>query len=172
MSGEIFRGLDELFDYKNQLMADLLTSETIVSLLTDGATSLSDAGSLMYTQVFPYELIPDVTEHAQTFICCEVDIENVINKTYLRPVLYVWVFTHKNLVRLTNGGGVRTDRISSEIVEILNGNRNYGLGELELYSAKRFAPITGYQGRLMKFIGSDYNRLSPTGKKAPARRKG
>ncbi len=163
-------GLDELFDYKNQLMDDLLTNTDIVKLMSDDGKTEVAPETLMYTQVFPYEFVPDVTEHGQTFICCEVDIKEVLNKTYLVPALYIWVFTHKSKVRLP-GGGVRTDKLSSIITSIINGSRMYGLGELNLQSAKRFSPITNYQGRILTFYAKDFNRLAPSDKKVPANRK-
>ena len=165
-----FLGLDELFDYKNQLMDDLLTDPEITRLLSDDCKEVDDPGSFMYTQVFPYEYVPDVVEHGQTFICSEVDIKEIIDKTYLTPYIYIWVFTHKSKVRLPEGG-VRTDKLSSEIVKKISGSRMYGLGELELYSAKRFAPISHYQGRVLTFVARDFNRLHRQGKQAPANRK-
>jgi len=47
--------LQDFFDYKNKLMEDLLTNETIVHLV-NSEVSMEDAGSLAYTQIFPYEL--------------------------------------------------------------------------------------------------------------------
>lgn len=170
MSNEQLLGLDEFFDYKNQLIDDMLTNETVVKLLSDDAGTMCDPKELMYSQVFPYEYVPDVVEHGQTFICCEVDIRSVQSKTFLTPEIYIWVFTHKSKVRLPEGG-VRTDKLASEITKTINGSRMYGLGELELYSVKRFAPIADYQGRILTFQAKDFNRLSPTGKKIPANRK-
>lgn len=117
VSNSVFTGLDELFDYKNQLMNDLLTNNDVVRLLSEDGETTVNPSELMYEQVFPYEYVPDVTEHSKTFICCEVDIMSVVNKTYLSPTLYIWVFTHKSKVRLP-GGGVRVDRLSSKITEI------------------------------------------------------
>ena len=170
MSCEELLGLDEFFDYKNQLIDDMMSSEEIVKLLSDDSGTVKTPEELVYSQVFPYEYVPDVVEHGQTFICCEVDIRSVQSKTFLTPEIYIWVFTHKSKVRLPEGG-VRTDRLASEITKIINGSRMYGLGELELYSVKRFAPISDYQGRILTFQAKDFNRLSPTGKKLPANRK-
>lgn len=170
MSCEQLLGLDELFDYKNQLIDDMLTSETIVKLLADDGGTPRTPEEIVYSQVFPYEYVPDVVEHGQTFICCEVDIRSVQSKTFLTPEIYIWVFTHKSKVRLPEGG-VRTDKLASEITKLINGSRMYGLGELELYSVKRFAPIADYQGRILTFQAKDFNRLSPTGKKVPTNRK-
>lgn len=162
--------LEEFFDYKNQLVADLLTNDKIVRLLTDDCTYINNPEILVYNQVFPYEYIPETIEHGQTFICCDVDIQKSVNKTFLLPVLYVWVFTHKSKLRLPEGG-VRTDKLASEISKTINGSRYYGLGELDLYSAKRFAPITDYQGKVLTFQATEFNRFTPTGKPVPANRK-
>ena len=167
---DIMVGLDELFDYKNQLIKDMLSNETVVRLLDNSCVSKGNPKDLVYKQVFPYEYVPDVTEHGQTFICCEVDIKDVIDKTFLTPAIYIWVFTHKSLLRLDEGG-VRVDKISSEITKEINGSRLYGQGELEIYSAKRFSPITDYQGRILTFYARDFNRLYSQKKGVPANRK-
>lgn len=161
--------LDEFFEYKNQLVKDLVTNERVVELLSDDAAPAKDAASLVYKQVFPFEYIPDTVEHGRTYICCDVDIQKSLNSLYLSPSIYVWVFTHKSLLRLDEGG-VRTDKLCSAIAETLNGSRYYGLGELNLYSVRRFAPIADYQGKLMTFNATDFNRISPSNKPIPSNR--
>lgn len=162
--------LEEFYDYKNQLMEDLLTRPAIVRLLDDDCHITSDPGKLVYSQVFPFEYIPNTIEHGQTFICCDVDVQRSVNKTFLLPVLYVWIFSHKSKLRLPEGG-VRTDKLCSEVANAINGSRFYGLGELDLYSAKRFAPISDYQGKVLTFQAQDFNRTLPTGKPIPSNRK-
>lgn len=162
--------LEEFFDYKNRLVGDLVTNETITSLLADEGSIQPDPSSLVYSQIFPYEYVPETIEHASTFICCDVDIQRSVNKTLLIPAIYVWVFTHKSKMRLPEGG-VRVDKLCSEIAKVLNGSRYYGLGELDLHAVKRFAPIADYQGKVMTFMAVDYNRLSPTGQPVPSNRK-
>lgn len=161
--------LSEFFDYKNKLMEDLLTNDEIVKLLDDIA-ELSDVYTLAYSQVFPYEYIPETVEEAKTFICFDVDIQESINKTFLLPTLYIWVFSHKSKLRLPEGG-VRTDKLASEIAKEINGSRFYGLGELNLYSVKRFAPVTDYQGKVMTFHAKEFNRASPNTRPVPTNRK-
>lgn len=161
--------LSEFFDYKNKLMEDILTNEAIVKLL-DEKTDLKSAGKLAYTHVFPYEYIPDTVEHAKTFICFDVDVQESINKTFLLPTLYIWVFSHKSKLHLPEGG-VQTDKLVSEIAKAINGSHEYGLGELELYSVKRFAPVTDYQGKVMTFHAKEFNRPAPNNKPVPSNRK-
>lgn len=162
--------LNEFFDYKNQLIKDLLTNEKIVRLLNDTKEARAHPENLIYTQLFPFEYIPEINENAQTFICCDVDIFSVSNKTFLAPDLNIWVFTHKSLLKLPNGG-VRTDALCAEISETINGSRYYGLGELDLYSVRRFTPVQDYLGKIMIFQAKDFNRPSPSGKHVPSNRK-
>lgn len=162
--------LDEFFNYKNQLMEDLLTNAEIVKLMSDSCAITDSPVDLCYTQIFPFEYIPDTVEHGQTFICFDVDVQKSLNKTFLIPVIYIWVFTHKSKMRLPEGG-IRVDNICSEIAKTINGSRMYGLGELDLYSVKRFAPISDYQGKVMMFEATDFNRTQPTGKPVPTNRK-
>ena len=161
--------LEELFDYKDQLMEDLLTEPKIVSLI-DSDTPLSDAKKLVYSKVFPFEFVPETIQHGDTLVCVDVDIQESINKTFLLPTIYVWLFTHKSNLRLPEGG-VRTDRLCSEIAKKINGSRFYGLGELNLYSVRRFAPLTDFQGKVMTFHAKEFNRVYNHNKQTPSNRK-
>lgn len=171
MSDKVLEGLELLFDYKNQLMDDLLTDDIVRHLMSDDHSADLKPEELIYSQAFPYEFVPETVEDAKTFICSEVDITGVDNKTFLRPTLYIWVFTHKSKVRLKEGG-LRIDKLTSRITKLLNGSHMYGLGELSLASARRFSPIANYQGRTLTFTARDFNRLSPTGLPVPDRRRG
>ena len=162
--------LDEMFDYKNQLMKDILTNDEICELLYDEDYQ-KGGQSLAYTRVFPFEYLPETIEYGATFICFDVDVESVPSSTFLVPIIGIWVFSHKSKLRLPEGG-VRTDKLCCEIAKMLNGSRYYGMGELDLAQVKRFAPTTDYNGKYMRFITREWNRPSPTGKPIPAVRKG
>lgn len=161
--------LDEFYNYKNRLMKDLLTNEDVISLLDDEGLTQNPT-DLAYTQVFPCEYVPDTVEHGKTYICFDVDIQKSSGKTFYSPILYIWVFTHKSKLRLEEGG-IRTDKLCSQICQIINGSRNYGLGELCLYSVKRFAPMTDFQGKVMTFHADDVNKFHDPNRKIPFNRK-
>ena len=162
--------LQEFFDYKNVFMRQLCTNEKIVHLITDKEDSRVPSHTLAYTQIYPFEYVPETVDNGQTFICFDVDIQNqyVSNKTFYSPILYVWVFTHKSKLRLPEGG-IRTDAIAAEIDKMLNGSRIYGLGEFNLRGVERFAPIVDYQGRVLTYTAKDFNRSES--KVPPANRK-
>ena len=167
--------LKEFFDYKNQLFKDLLTNEKIVKLINE-EKDLSTAEDLAYTQVFPYEYIPETVEHGHTFICCDVDVQVPQTRVatsvrlYYKPILYVWVMSHKSKLRLPTGG-VRTDVLCSEIAGAINESLYYGIGGLQLYSVKRFSPMTDYQGKVLTFTADDVNWVYDMNRPVPSNRK-
>lgn len=160
--------LNEFFNYKNQLMKDICSDRKIVELITDETTNSLPNFDLRYTKVFPYEFIPETVEDGSTFVCFDVDIDSVESKTVYSALLYVWVFTHKSKMRLSKGG-VRTDELSAAIDKKLNGSRMYGLGELDLKAVERFSPITDYQGRVLVYSATDFNRAGVS-HKPPSKR--
>lgn len=165
--------LEELYDYKNSLVKDLCCDEKIVKLITGNNGASVPNHGLPYTQIFPYEYVPDTVNDGKTFICLDIDIVSVPNKTYYIPVIYVWIFTHTSRMRVDNdggGGAILLDELAVAVNKILNGSRYYGLGELRLDSVGRFKPITDYIGRSMVYYAKDFNR--PKGRiDAPSNRK-
>lgn len=151
--------LVEFYDYKNLLMKDLCCNESVVKMVTANSEASVPNHELPYTQIFPYEFLPDTVDEAKTFICYDVDIVTVPNKTFYIPVVYVWLFTHKSKLRLPDGG-ILLDQLSSEINIMLNGSRYFGLGELKLDSVNRFYPVTDYYGRVLTYYAKDWNRLT------------
>lgn len=162
--------LEDFYDYKNKLMEDLLTTPSIVNLI-DEEMKMENSPSLAYTYVFPYEFIPETVEIGRTFICFDVDLERSLNGLFYLPSIKIWVFTHKSKLKLEEGG-VRTDKLCSEISKKINGSLWYGLGELELESVRRFAPMTDFQGKCMTFSAKEFNRLHDAKKSVPVNRKG
>ena len=163
--------LGELFDYKNKLMEDLCKNPEIVRLVTENKDATVPNHQLPYTQLYPFEFVPETVSEARTFICFDEDIVSVPNKTYYLPVVYVWIFTHKSKLHMPEGG-VLLDKLSIEVSKMLNGSRFYGLGQLKLESVGRFVPITDYLGRVMVFTAVDFNRLSAGGRTPSNRKRG
>ena len=80
--------LTEFFDYKNQLMKELCCNENIVRLITDRKDSDVPNHTLAYSQIFPFEFVPETVDNGQTFICFDVDIADVLDKVYTRDLYF------------------------------------------------------------------------------------
>lgn len=162
--------LQDFFDYKNRLVRDLLTNEKIVHLINEEVPFEEAYEQLAFKQVFPFEYVPETAQDGYTFICSEVDIQSVPTKTFLVPTIYIWIFAHRSRLRLPEGG-VRTDALCSEICKVINGSRYYGLGQLNLYSVKRYAPMTDYNGKVLTFQAKEFNRQFDGAAPMPSNRK-
>lgn len=147
----------------------------MVKLINEEKT-LETAGELAYTQLFPYEYIPETVEHGHTYICCEVDVMASSSRTskstrlYYRPTLNIWIMVHKSKLRLPEGG-VRFDVIAAEIANTINESLFYGFKGLQLYSVNRFSPMTDYQGKVLTFIANDINWAYDPNRAIPSNRK-
>ena len=161
--------LDEFFDYKNRLIKDLLTDDEIVKLL-DPNGMYPDPRQMVYDTVNPYEFYPETIEKGKVYLCCDVDVFSTGDRPYYTLSLYVWVFCHKSLLQVPEGG-VRTDKICAAVDRKINGSRYYGQGRLELNSSKRFAPMADYAGKMLTYRATDVNKLSMLNNEKPANRK-
>lgn len=161
--------LDEFFHYKNQLLDDLLTDEEILHLINSDVTP-EEAQTLVWNQVMPVEYYPETIEKGKLYLCCDVDIRRVPSSLIYSPTLYIWIFCHKDLLRLREGG-VRTDKLCHLIDQKLNGSFEYGLGKLELQSVNRFALMSDYSGKVMAYEATDFNKTFDPKKTIPSKRR-
>lgn len=150
--------MQEIENYRSQFMRAVCTSDEISELLAlEDDDSLLTGQDLKYVRVFPYPYIPDVTKHAECYVCFEVDVESVQSDTIKTLMLRVYVLVDRSLMRL-NGGGIRSDRLVAGIDRILNGSTEFGLGHVELVGLESFVPVDGYYGRQIRYRVQDYNR--------------
>lgn len=149
--------LEEFFDYKNTFVKDILTDKEIVELI-DPNHMYKTPKDMLYDNVNPFEFYPETIEKGKVYVCCDVDVKNTGAKPYYTLALYVWIFAHKSVLRLEKGG-VRVDALCGKIDEKINGSFNYGLGELELHSVQRFAPLADYTGKMLTYYATDFNRV-------------
>lgn len=161
--------LEELYDYKNRLMKDICSDADVIQLVTGNANAAVPNRKMPYTQVFPYEYIPDTVDDGKTYICFDVDVTGTPNDTTYSLVLYVWVLMHKSAMH-PKTGGCAIDNIIIAINKLLNGSRYYGLGELKLEHVRRFKPALDYHGRALTYSTRDFN-MRPIKQNLPSNRK-
>ena len=148
--------LEELSKYKIEIMKRLCLSKEIQSLILF-SESENQGKEMMYKNIFPYAFIPDTVTDASTFICFDLEIQRVQNRTFKDINMLFWIFTHQSLMRTENG--IRTDIIANEVDKILNGNKNFGLGTSELKKVLRINPAKDYHGRTLIYKTVDFNRV-------------
>lgn len=148
--------LDELSKYKIEIMKRLCLESKIQNLILLSESQINGR-EMMYKNIFPYAFIPDTITNASTFICFDLEVERVQNRTFKDINILFWTFTHQTLMRTSEG--IRTDILASEIDKIINGNRNLGLGTVELKKVLRVNPAKDYHGRSLIYRSVDFNRV-------------
>ena len=161
--------LEEFYDYKNRLIKEIITDDDMVDLIDPNHT-VDDPFDMIYENINPYEFYPETIEKGRVYLCCDVDVFSTGDRPYYTLTLYIWVFAHKSLLKVPEGG-VRTDKICAAIDRKINGSRYYGQGRLELNSSKRFAPMADYAGKMLTYRATDVNKLSMINNDTPANRK-
>lgn len=149
--------LEEFTAYKQTLMKEICTSESIVDLLKLDSDPADITGKDMrYKRIYPYNYVPIVIENAQTFICFTVTAPNVKDNVVSELRLTIYVFTHQDLMKTNNG--MRTDLIVSEIDKLLNRSTKYGLGKVALKMCDVMqVPCQGYSGLFSVYSVKDFN---------------
>lgn len=150
--------LEEFTSYKQTLMQAICTSDSIVNLLKKPSDPENITGrDMRYNRIFPYNYVPLTAETATTFICFSVTAPNVRDNVITQLYLYVWVFTHQDLMKTDKG--MRTDLLVSEIDKLINGSTKYGFGKVRLRSCEITAvPTEGYTGLCSVYTVEDLNR--------------
>ena len=150
--------LDEVSLYKNRLAMSFCTSNDVTSLLRIQGDEDMSPQDFMYERVFPYAHVPDASEIGRCFLCFEIDVPSVKSNVIKTVEIKIYIMSHQNILRLSDGRGLRTDVLSAVVDKMLNGSDEYGVGTVELMSWRSFSPITGYYGRELKYRVQDINR--------------
>jgi len=92
---------------------------------------IEDTTVLFYDKIFPYNRIPDLSDTKESYITMSFrDYRKTSNHLFKSGFIYIYAFTHKDLVR-TDHGFLRFDFMLSEIEKTLNNYRGIGFGKLE-----------------------------------------
>lgn len=148
--------LEELSKYKIKIMKALCMSRSIQQLILL-KESVNEGREMMYTNIFPYSFIPDTVTKASTFICFEIEVKRVLNRTFKDINILFWIFSHQSLIRTEEG--IRPDVLANEVDKMFNGNRDLGLGTTELKLVTLINPAKDYHGRTLVYKSTDFNRV-------------
>lgn len=118
---------------------------------------ISDPYSLIYENIFPYRFIPkdDETETKKTYITLSFGRYTPNNTHYKSGLVYINVFTHKDLFR-TNYGSLRTDYLLNEIHKKVNHSDGLGIGKAQLHMMDELYVNNSYQGNYIAYKLYDF----------------
>lgn len=163
-------------EYKNKIISLLLENKNFTTLINPA----SDDGAIFDTHVFDYDFTNDNISDRKTFVFVETDIDAIRHNLFADCNLYVYVFTFKELVRLTESTAPnvsqvknmgyyadtyanRIDVLCNIVDEIVNRNDSIkGITSIEPSGEEfctLYSPNNNYYGKCLKYRIS---RLSDT----------
>ena len=147
--------MKELKQYRQTLLNKIVSSEKMVQLVLNNYSS--NSLHLIKDHIFPYPHIINTITKEGTYITVKISVPKVYNKTYKSLYIWIYIFSHENLVDTDEG--LRTDLIAEEIEKVLNGSLDFGLGRLELDTVEDFNTPNSFLGIVMRYVATDFNRV-------------
>ena len=180
--------------YKNKIINLLLKNKNFIKLINPKPSECKDldiidvlvGGTWLINgkkykeqgHIFDYNFVSDTTTDKKTFVLVETDINAVRSNIFTDFNLYIFIFTDKELVRLTNNTvptvkevtdmgyfastyANRVDVLCDIVDRILNGtDKLAGIGDVEPASSgyvSLYCPNSKYYGKCLKYKISNYN---------------
>lgn len=123
--------------------------------------------------IFDYNFVDDTISDTRTYIFVETDIDTIVDSMFSMFNLYVCIFSHKTLVRLSDKTtptlqdvikdgyyGNRVDVLCDAVDRLLNGNKTFGIGKVNPASRGHltlYSPNNKYYGKCLKYTVNNYN---------------
>lgn len=144
--------LEEIMTYKQNLMYMFLQSEEITNLIDNPKSE-----SLSETNIFMYYYVPDTITTVGTYICFDVYAPRVQDRLLKNVELRIDIFSHQDSMA-TGLGYTRVDKLQSIIDKMLNGNKQFGIDEIELKSNVPLVVNNTHRGKTLYYQVLNFNQ--------------
>jgi len=167
--------LKELTTFKQELFG-LLTGDTLLMralVNTDNINSLVNdlprkdgqrqlPRHFMYENLFPFPWIATGMEtEKKAYITVDIMNSGLMNNYYKDMAIGVYVFCHQDVIKMINEDGSvvnRMDFIAQRIDELLNQNRNFGIGKLAFAGFKSDRMTDQIPGQCLIYSTATFDR--------------
>lgn len=133
--------LAKVSEYRSKIMKMILDDQEVAKALYYNVPNFLSQPDLdedirygmSYINIFPFIYVPDTKDEAMTFISMSIQM-NRQGDDFQAGSITLNAMTHQSLMRTVYGQS-RTDFISYKLEQILNGARDFGLGDLRYNSS-------------------------------------
>jgi len=155
----------DLMQYKRKLMSLLIQNDNIVTAIDEPDLSPDE---LIFNNIYPFLKVPESQEIVKCYITMKIDTTNIQhNDIYKNFMITLCILCHESKM-CCEYGGVRTDVIAGEIVNMLNWRDDIGF-TIELVSDTENVLNEKYHIRQLVFKTITSNSIE-NGMKINARR--
>ncbi len=155
--------LDELINYSSQIITALSNSPTVVGLMLDKAPAdvTEDDMDTAREQMYDYDYIDETVQSAGAFIMVDVDMVAAPTGTIKEMEAYVQIVVSKQYMKLNTRKfkgmrGNRRDNLARQVDLLINGERDYGIGKLQLMSARTANVPSAFTSKLLTYRVPDF----------------
>lgn len=155
--------IDEIIDYKKEVIETLGRSQAVVGLILDDIDidMESDTAYSVYdNNLFNYNYVDDTQTLASALIMVEVEIPRVPTSGIKDVILYVQIVVNKGFMQLKYGNvkGNRRDNLARQVDLLLNNSKNFGIGKLNLESVGIAGVPDGYTSTMLTYSVPNFAR--------------
>lgn len=151
--------LDTLTEFPAIALKSIGSDKEVVALLLDNPTVNMDseeADSVYQKFLFDYDYVDQTCTEAAAYICVEAELAKVSSSTIDGMNLYVTIRCHKKFMKLNKKKfksvfGNRKDNLARRVDAVLNGSDLFGIGSLQLTSARTVASPAGFSSRELSY---------------------
>ena len=155
--------IDDLINFSSTVISALASSPDIVGLMVDKAPEnvteedMDRAREFMYD----YDYIDETVQSAGSFIMVDADMVALPTDTVMDVEIYVQVAVSKSVMKLDNKifkgvRGNRRDNLVRQIDLALRGSRDYGIGPLQLVSARTANVPAAFSSKMLIYRSPDF----------------
>lgn len=155
--------LDELINYSSQIITALSNSPEIVGLMLDKSPAdVTEADmDAAREQMYDFDYIDETVQTAGAFIMVDVDMIAAPTGSIKTLEAYVQIAVSKTYVKLNakkfkGMRGNRRDNLARQIDLLVNGSRDFGIGKLQLVSARTANVPSSFTSKLLTYRSEDF----------------
>lgn len=147
--------------YKEKLLASITACPELIALISpahvaDGVCINTE--ELLYSQIFPYNYIPDPHTEAN-YITMKVELqEKTSDPMYRQLTVTVSVLSHQTLMQMENESPPRTDQMGAAIETLFSDREDFGFGKMQIKSDLETNPAANYHCREIAFTVEEFAR--------------
>lgn len=156
--------LKELTLFKEELLRLIITNPRIMQAVVNNdetcfAEEVNNPKEYLYKNIFPYKHTLNATEEKkQTYITMDFANFTPVSNYYKEFTMGIYVFTHKDLMRITEEGQtkLRVDYILQELDKSLNNARGFGIGKLQFSGLRSVSINDEFLGAVILYETIDF----------------
>lgn len=148
--------LEEIPSYKDDLLHAFIENENIITLIGSKDQNIQDPVDLIGENIFPNPYVPDTQSEVKTYLCMDIYVPRVRDKLFKDVQIVINIFSHKNMS--TYKGKSRVDLLNIEVDKILNGNMDFGIDSVQLYSVMPYLPNNHFFGKQIIYNVQNFNQ--------------